>query len=424
MTGQERMDRIELPEELDQVILDAVGLGWKKRKRMVWKRMGMCCAGMAAAFTVAVLAGFASPVAAKAFEGIPAVGKVFTYLYDLAGYQGRYAQVAENASPAVPAETLGDDGEPAHALESGQTNPGGQGTQGPLDRTQGQGTAGQQNAEAQQDAVTATDGGVTVTVKEYFCDGQSLYLSMEIASADPFFEEGIAENTEGFIQLFAGDEMLTYEGGAPVSVGDGSLLAEGVFLDGHTFLGIARSEWRNVREENVQLPEELIYTASVKHVKIYTEAGVLDYRGEWMLAMDVLLGGEEMEILSVDIEGDDGSSICEVRLQPYEVQVVAKSGNGATTLTEEEKMLVAFDAGGNLLEWAGGSLNYREGDREVYAFARPEGLDGLELFILKEADWMDQWKGRLYDGTSTGPEMVEFLKENCLAHAFVDCGNE
>lgn len=97
MTNQERMEQIEIPEELGQMVLRAVNLGRKKKSQMIRRRAGFGCMGVAAAFVLLVSAGFVSPMAAQAFEGIPAVGKVFTYLYDLAGYEGRYAQVAEDA---------------------------------------------------------------------------------------------------------------------------------------------------------------------------------------------------------------------------------------------------------------------------------------------------------------------------------------
>ncbi len=447
MTNQERMERIELPEELEQVVLRAVGLGRKRKNQVIRRRVGFSCMGAAAAFVVLVSAGFVSPMAAQAFEGIPAVGKVFTYLYDLAGYEGRYAQVAEDARPATPVGQKESGGafDQDGITEDVQTAAGRQGMAGlqgaaglqDADGQQGaaglqdaaeqqdtdgqQGAAGRQNAAAQQNAVTASDAGITITVNEYFCDRQSLYLSMTIESDEPFFEGGVEDNMQGSIQLFTRDEVISYEGMDPVSVGNSSLLADGVFLDDHTFVGIARSEWCSVREQNLVIPDELVYTASVKHLKMYTGNGTPDFRGEWELSMDILCEKDGLEILPVTAIGEDGSSICEVRLQPYEIRVATKSGNEGKTLTEEKKMLIAFDEEGNLLDPAGSILSYGEGDKEIYEYARPENLSGLELFIVDENSWMDQWKGKLYDGTTTGSEMVEFLKENCITHVFVNC---
>jgi len=427
MTNQERMEQIEIPEELGQAVLRAVDLGRKRKNQVIWRRAGLGCAGAAAAFALLVSAGFVHPMAAQAFEGIPAVGKVFTYLYNLAGYENRYAQVAEDARPAVPAaqKESGSEGFPSDGImEEGEIAAGQQGMtnlQGTEDRQNAAGqqdTTSQQNTESLQNTVTASDAGITITVREYFCDKQSIYLSVTVESDDPFLEGGMENNTKGYIQMFTGDEIISCEGADPISVENGGLLAEGVYLDDHTFAGIARSEWHSVQAD-IDIPDELVYTVSVKRLKIYTEDGNPDFRGEWKLSMDIRCEADAVEILPVAVAGEDGSSICEVRLQPYEIRVVTESGIEGKTLTEEEKMLVAFDGEGNLLDAAGSTLSYREDDKEIYEYVRPENLSGLELFIVDESSWMDQWKGRLYDGTTTGPEMVEFLKENCITHATV-----
>lgn len=412
MTNQERMERIELPEELDQVILGAVKRGTRKKKQAVWKKAGLGCMGAAAAFAVLVGAGFASPVAARAFEGMPAVGRVFTYLYDLAGYENRYAQVAENARPAQP---VGQGGPREEVMGESQAGTGQQ-------ETDGQEASGQPDAETVQNAVTATDSGVTITVKEYFCDRQNLYLSMTLESEEPFFEGEAAENTKGSLMLFTGEETLSYEGVDSVSVDNGALSVDGVYLDEHTFVGIARSEWRDVKEENLVIPDELVYTTLIRHLKVYSaQNNPLDLRGEWKLSMEILCQEDAIEILPVEETGEDGSVIREVRLHPYEVQVVTESGKSGSTLTKDWKILLAFDGQGNLLDWAGNIASFGEDGKEVFAFARPENLEGLDLFIVDEVSWMDHWKGNLYGGGMTEPEMVEFLKDKCILHVFVNC---
>lgn len=396
MTDQERLNRIELPEELDQVILEAVDRGNRRKRTVLWEKVGYGCAAAAAALAILVSAGFISPVAAQAMEGIPVIGKVFTYLYDLTGYEGRYAQVAEEAEPAVSAvqdsETAGE----GDHIDDGE------------------------KPAEQQEMVIAKDAGVTIIVNEYFCDKLSLYLSLTVKSETPFFESGVEENQEGSMQIFIGQETVTFGGQEAFSVGNAGLLTEGVFLDDHTFVGIARSEWRNIREENIEIPDELIYTVSTKHVKIYSENGVSDLRGDWELSMEIACRPDGIEILPVEAVGADGSRICEVRLQPYEIQVKVESKTAGMTPIGEGKMLVAFDTYGNILTSAGSTLSYREGNGEIYEFVRPENISGMTLFIVDENSWMNDWKGRLYNGEVNGPEMMEFLKENCICYTYTD----
>ena len=387
MTHQERLNRIELPEELDQVILAAVDKGSRRKKAVAWRKVGYGCISAAAAFAILISAGFISPAAAQAMAGIPAIGKVFTYLYDLSGYEGRYAHVAEDAAPAVPAEQKNE-----MAEESAK----------------------------QQEMVVAEDEGITITVNEYFCDKLSLYLSLTVESDTPFFENGVEENLEGHMQIFSNQETITFEGQEAFPVGNNSLLIDGVFLDDHTFVGIARSEWGNIRQGNIEIPDELIYTVSSKHIRIYSQNGTTDLRGDWELPMEIVCQSDAMEILPVEAVGEDGSRICEVRLQPYEIQVRVQSKTGETVPTEDGKMLVAFDADGNILTSAGTTMSYREEDSEIYEFVRPENISGLVLFIVDEGNWMNNWKGRLYNGQMNGAEMMEFLKENCICYAYTD----
>lgn len=387
MTHQENLNRIELPEELDQVILTAVDKGIRRKKAFAWKKVGYGCISAAAALAILLSAGFISPAAAQAMEGIPAIGKVFTYLYDLAGYEGRYAHVAEEATPAIPAEQKSEvAAEPVK----------------------------------QQEMVVTEDEGITITVNEYFCDKLSLYLSLTVESDTPFFEGGVEENLEGHMQIFSNQETITFEEQEAFPVGNNSLLIDGVFLDDHTFVGIARSEWANIRQGDIEIPDELIYTVSTKHIRIYSKNGTPDLRGDWELSMEIVCGSDAMETLPVEAVGEDGSRICEVRLQPYEIQVRVQSKTDGTTPAEEGKMLVAFDADGNILTSAGTTLSYREGDGEVYEFVRPENISGLTLFIVDEGSWMNDWKGKLYNGQMNGAEMMEFLKENCICYAYTD----
>ncbi len=432
MTNQERMERIELPEELERVILEAVKTGMRKKKQAIWKRVGLGCMGVAAAFAVLVSAGFVSPVAARAFEGIPALGKVFTYLYDLAGYDGRYAQIAGDARPAITAgqkEAGGQDFRQEEGMggEAGQQEATErQGAAGQQESAGFQEADGQQGEETVQNAVTASDAGVTITIKEYFCDKRSLYLSMMIESEEPFVEGELEANTEGTIFLFTREEVLSYEGADSIPVGNSALGVDGVYLDSHTFVGIARCEWLDVKRESLAVPDELTYTAIIQHLKVYphdayVQNAVLDLRAEWKFSMEICCDEDAAEVLPVNVTGEDGSMIREVRLLPYELQVVTESGTTGSTLTMEEKMLIAFDGQGNILDWAGSLCSFSEDDKEVFGYVRPEDLDGLELFVVDEYSWMDHWKGNLYNGNMTGPEMVEFLKKNAIMHAAVNC---
>ena len=212
--------------ELDSVIIDAVGEGHKRLMRRQQKRRlraaGLSMA-MAAACFLAVAVGFVNPVVAKAYSSIPVIGNIFAYLYDTAESDIPYAQVGEAAVPVKEQE------EAKQGQESqGQANQPNQGNP-----EQQEGLAAGAEAEAEDP--------VQIAIKEYFCDGYSLYLSFEVTSEEPLME-GVADiaGKEGGIFLYA-TENITTDANERFGIGAASLTMKGIFTDEHTFVGIARS---------------------------------------------------------------------------------------------------------------------------------------------------------------------------------------
>ena len=107
MTENKVWNEMEVPMELDSVIIDAVGEGHKRLMRRQQKRRlraaGLSMA-MAAACFLAVAVGFVNPVVAKAYSSIPVIGNIFAYLYDTAESDIPYAQVGEAAVPVKEQE--------------------------------------------------------------------------------------------------------------------------------------------------------------------------------------------------------------------------------------------------------------------------------------------------------------------------------
>lgn len=127
------------------------------------------------------------------------------------------------------------------------------------------------------------------------------------------------------------------------------LNVDGVYLDAHTFVGIARCEWLDAKRESLAVPDELAYTVIIQHLKVYphdayVQNAVLDLRAEWKFSMEICCDEDAVEVLPVNVTGEDGSMIREVRLLPYEIQVVTESGTTGSTLTMEEKNAIMHAA--------------------------------------------------------------------------------
>lgn len=413
MTENKVWNEMEVPMELDSVIMDAVAEGHKRLRRRQtgkhWRTAAISMATAAACF-LAVVIGFVNPVVAKAYSSIPLIGNIFAYLYDTGDSEIPFAQVGE---AAVPVEQGGQ----ADAGQADRADSGNQGNHGNPNPEQQEGlAAGEEAAGGEAEA----EDPVRIALKEYFCDGYSLYLSFEVTSEEPFLEsvEDIA-GKKGGIFLYA-TENITTETGERFE-GNGSLTIKGIFTDQHTFVGIARS---GSSLEGYPVTDGLTYEMSSTYMRVFQEEEEIDIEGQWEISAEITCTKEPLltEQIGQTIVG--GHVLKEVAVQPYEIQVVIEEPKG-TSLTEEYILIEAFDDKGRRLDWASQSGNrfVEDGEKrqEIYMFEKPMDAEKITIFALDELKWMDEWKGYLYcDEPWSGEQMIEFLKENCFTYGEVE----
>lgn len=406
MTENKVWNEMEVPMELDSVIIDAVGEGHKRLMRRQQRRRlraaGLSMA-MAAACFLAVAVGFVNPVVAKAYSSIPVIGNIFAYLYDTAESDIPYAQVGEAAVPVKEQE------EAKQGQESqGQANQPNQGNP-----EQQEGLAAGAEAEAEDP--------VQIAIKEYFCDGYSLYLSFEVTSEEPLME-GVADiaGKEGGIFLYA-TENITTDANERFGIGAASLTMKGIFTDEHTFVGIARS---GGSLDGYPVTDEMLYEMSSSHMRIFVEETERDIRGDWKVSAEITRSKEPLLTAELGQTIREDFLLKEVAVQPYELQVVIEGPKGRP-LTEEYIWIEAFDDKGRRLSWAAQSCNRHVEEEDalldIYMFEKPMDAEKVTVFALDELKWMDEWKGYLYcDEPWSGEQMIEFLKENCFTYGEVE----
>lgn len=387
MRQNEIWNDIVVPEEMENVIKSAVDIGYQEVKTYKEKNLrhiAITIGGMAAALVLFIGAGFLSPMIANAYTEIPVIGKIFSYLYELEEYDVKYEQVAESAEPIVSISKEG-------YLEE----------EGGADSTQVQ------------------ESGVDMELQEAYCDGYSLYLSVQVVSDTPFLDES-TENKEGMIQIFASENITTSDG-QNVEIGDGSLDVQGVFTDTNTFVGVARS---GETLEDYNLPEEAEYTITSKHIRVYAGEEITDVRGQWEYRGILKCTTETLTTIDAEVSIADGFVLQEIRLQPYEIQaVIAEPLNDS--LAEQSLCMEAFDENGNRLSLASNSaarfLSMEDAQLEIWMFERPENVQHVTFYVLDEKKWLDDWKGYLYsENPWSGKQMMEFLESNCIVSAEID----
>lgn len=431
MTENKVWNEMEVPMELDSVIMDAVAEGHKRLRRRQtrkhWRTAAISMATAAACF-LAVVIGFVNPVVAKAYSSIPLIGNIFAYLYDTGDSEIPFAQVGE---AAVPVEQGGqaDAGQGQEDAGQGQTDAGqadwadaGQadqvdsGNQGNPEQQEGL-AAGEEVAGGEAEA----EDPVRIALKEYFCDGYSLYLSFEVTSEEPFLEsvEDIA-GKKGGIFLYAAENITTETGER--FEGNGSLTIKGIFTDQHTFVGIARS---GSSLEGYPVTDGLTYEMRSGHMRVFiTDEANGDIKGQWEVSAEITCAKEPLLTEQVGQTILGAHVLKEVAVQPYEIQVVIEEPKG-TSLTEEYIWIEVFDDKGRRLDWASQSGNrfVEDGEKrqEIYMFEKPMDAEKITIFALDELKWMDEWKGYLYcDEPWSGEQMIEFLKENCFTYGEVE----
>ncbi len=366
MTENKVWNEMEVPMELDSVIMDAVAEGHKRLRRRQtrkhWRTAAISMATAAACF-LAVVIGFVNPVVAKAYSSIPLIGNIFAYLYDTGDSEIPFAQVGE---AAVPVEQGGQADAGQGQTDVGQTDQVDSGNQEDAGQWQAdsgnQGNPGNPNPEQQEGLAAGEEaaGGeaeaedpVRIALKEYFCDGYSLYLSFEVTSEEPFLESAAdIAGKKGGIFLYAAENITTETGER--FEGNGSLTIKGIFTDQHTFVGIARS---GSSLEGYPVTDGLTYEMRSGHMRVFiTDEANGDIKGQWEVSAEITCAKEPLltEQIGQTILG--GHVLKEVAVQPYEIQVVIEEPKG-TSLTEEYIWIEVFDDKGRRLDWASQSGN-------------------------------------------------------------------
>lgn len=416
MTENKVWNEMEVPMELDSVIMDAVAEGHKRLRRRQTRKHGRTAAismATAAACFLAVVIGFVNPVVAKAYSSIPLIGNIFAYLYDTGDSEIPFAQVGE---AAVPVEQGGQADAGQGQTDAGQADQVDSGNQGNPEQQEGL-AAGEEVAGGEAEA----EDPVRIALKEYFCDGYSLYLSFEVTSEEPFLESAAdIAGKKGGIFLYAAENITTETGER--FEGNGSLTIKGIFTDQHTFVGIARS---GSSLEGYPVTDGLTYEMRSGHMRVFiTDEANGDIKGQWEVSAEITCAKEPLltEQIGQTILG--AHVLKEVAVQPYEIQVVIEEPKG-TSLTEEYIWIEVFDDKGRRLDWASQSTNrfVEDGEKrqEIYMFEKPMDAEKITIFALDELKWMDEWKGYLYcDEPWSGEQMIEFLKENCFTYGEVE----
>ncbi len=388
------MEKIPVPENLDQVVeksLYQLKFEQKQKRRRRWAMAGSMTA---AVFVVTLLFFGTHPALAGK---LPFIGHLFEQVEDDVAYSGKYSEKAE---------TLFSE-EEAQKLDQG---------------------------EVVKSPYIQTSSGVTVTVYEVYCNQYVLYLAVKIDC-----EEGFPADFNGRDKADEGHrEYIMHSSSSGFGenfIGGSTEWIEGQFKDDHTFVGIYREDLGAVRDDEnyelVSLPETFTYTWKIDdlfgmssvgsewklHKPDGTEYVLWDeeckhYQGQWNFEMEIHKDGSRTQTIEVGETGDSGVGIDTVIKTPYEVTANLSVPEGYTA---SDYMLVICDSDGDILPCQGSNTSiyniYQRNTDKIYVFV----CDYYEYFNELK---IYRWKGD-YEEKKKEKTFAEYLSEHALVSAEV-----
>ncbi len=403
----DRFDAIPIPKELNQAVKAGFKEGLRQRKRRHRTGTFLRRAAAAAAFVLLLSVGMLLASKPALAAKLPLIGRIFSMVQDKVSYKGDY-----------------DDNANVYEKDSGSLSPGKKVT--PVSESSSDSASSKEAAGT----LVQTSGGLTVTVSEANCSPQALYLALCIENEDAFPADFIkTKNMEGYILDY---DVLSLETDSYYSIpgftrkdrpaGSGyatPYYIEGEFADNHTFTGIIRvplDEDLHLDDESDALPDQFTYYLEISDIYgelfQYEQEQLTDpdgnavtigepvkkhYKGSWNFAIDITVGSDGNQVVSVDQTNADGVGIASVEKTAFEIraQLLLPAGT-----PEFDYITVICDADGKPLESQGPNA-------EVYSTYR-RNTDTIYVYVCDYARYMNELKGdgkKIADGALFGTEV-------------------
>ncbi|MGG5460661.1 DUF4179 domain-containing protein [Clostridium sp. B9] len=312
------LDKIKLPENLDNIIDDAINKAEedkKKNNKRKWykKGFGSVAAGLAIVATLGI--GTTTLV-----YGVPGIGNAFEKIQSFMIFNGNYSKNATIVDKSI------------------------------------------------------NNSGLKVTLSEILCDGQNLYVTYMLESKEPFkyldddqIERINKINSKDYSnaskdeKLSCRTQMLDEGTIAKVSFSDeeldntGTAGLEGKYLNDRTFVGV---EKYNLSSLKTEVPDEFEFAVDYKKfVGIGNKPEYSEMIGNWSFKVPVKVDKSLLKKIEVNDITENSVGVKEVSVTPFEIRVLTGYRND-----NDEYWIRIYDEEGNMLQ--GGSEEYIE-DRKT-----------------------------------------------------------
>lgn len=199
---RDEFQKIEIPEELDQIVNRSMNQIYKEQRRKRIRKMMISTSATAAVLAGGVFFCASYPTLAA---NLPFIGHIFEKMQDSFSYEGDYSQIGEALEPESVAQQLESAENPSEMEEIS--------------------------------AYTKTSGGLTVTLSEVYCNEQALYITTQLKAEEPFPE----------VYTFQLDTSEQYSFNPTMQMDIPSI--EGDFIDEYTYAGVIRFDLNKKRTD-------------------------------------------------------------------------------------------------------------------------------------------------------------------------------
>lgn len=398
MKNQE-YENIQIPSQLSEAVQKGIREGKrirKKRRKNILTGMG----SVAAIFVLFFAYCFENPTFASE---LPLIGEIFSKVEKKGSFPGDYSEKATNL---VKEQDTSEEGTPFVKEQERELYSG------------------------------DTEKGITMIPTEVYCDGSSLYLSMEWKNSQEngFGETYLYAKEHGTISEeqypWDYDSMQiagNWEGGT--QKGTFSVEFVGKLIDPHTYIGKVKIPLEHILEQDSDFQlqitfitwEDLSGTASA-YATYASNSGYVVMEGEWELKIPVAIDKTQTKRMMVDEENVYGLGIQEVFVSPYEIRVVQKIPEFDSETLEEiytshrekckevlgaEAEIILGEAGLNSqdTQWYGDFAVFNEkGERMETGSGGTEGesiyqremksAEKLYFYLFPDAVEADKWKNQ------------------------------
>ena len=414
---RDEYQKIEIPEELDQIVNRSMNQIYKEQRRKRIRKMVISTGTTAAVFAGGVFFFVNNPTLAA---NLPFIGHIFEKMQDSFSYEGDYSKVGKALEP----ESVGQQ------LESAENT----------------------SEMEEVSAYTKTADGLTVTLSEVYCNDQALYITTQIKSEEAFPE------VYGF-QLHTSEQYSfnpTIQTDLPSIDGD--------FIDEYTYAGVIRFDLNQKITDTseyvktVEIPESFTLDLNISQIfgalknpdepdfgKTTEELDAMSedewhtymtnwyqenpdwavspnehqdviFNGNWEFTLEVNRNSEDTQIVEVNDVNELGIGIEKVVKDRFEITMYEKYTDGAFGA---DYFPVMLDADGILMDYGGNaSVNtVAINDRDV---------SRVDIFLVDYYKWMDELKGDIWRQpgalTDDGRTYRELLLEECSYHTEIIFG--